>query len=343
MSLNQRTVVITGATRGIGRGLAIGVGEAGGHVIITGRTKSGPLSLEATAQCVREAGGTCDFHVVDHGDDGAVSSFFATLKQSLHEQNRTLDVFVNNAYSGVGFLTQSIDIPYWLKSASRPNVEDRESAPGEIWDLINGVGLRTIYVCAIYAARIMANQPKGGLIVNISSWGGLVSIFDPVYGIGKSGVDRLSAELAQGAPPDVQCFTLYPGTVATEAMREAVKTFEAAGNNEKAKSTTQPDVSMWNAETPLFVGRVLAAIVASDKKMFDSMNGRIVIAAEAAQSLKISDEYGFRPLSLRSFRFALLKALPGLRKSSVRHLIPASLCVPWWLVQMLAGAVRVWK
>ncbi|CAN8075960.1 unnamed protein product [Agarophyton chilense] len=344
MSLKKRTAVITGATRGIGRGLAIGVGEAGGHVIITGRTETGPLSLEATAHCVRDAGGTCDTHVVDHADDEAVSSFFTTLKRNLREQNRTLDIFVNNAYSGVDFFFKSIDVPYWLKNTSRPEEEDSESAPGDIWDHINGVGLRTNYICSIYASRVMADQSSGGLVINISSWGGLVSIFDPVYGIGKCAMDRLSAELAQGSPQNVRFVTLYPGFVGTESILDATQLLKGGQNPDRAASARRPslDAARWNMETPLFVGRVLAAVAGSDKKMLGSMNGRIVIAAEAAQKLKISDENGYRPLSMRSLRFALISSLPALQKNPIRHLIPASLYVPWWLVQAVTGAVKVW-
>lgn len=338
MSSKQRTIVITGATRGIGRGLAIAAGEAGDHVVVTGRTKTGQLSLEATAKRVREAGGTCECYAVDLGNDKELASFFETMKRNLQQQNRTLDVFVNNAYAGVNFLTKGTRVPFWLKNTSNPGEEDSQSDPGEVWDLLTGVGLRTNYICAVYATRIMAEQEGGGLIVNISSWGGLMSVFDAVYAVGKSAVDRLSAEIASNAPPKVQCFTLWPGYVATETLLN-VRDQTDARTAQKGQFSELP---LWNAETPLFVGRVLAAIIANKGHTLNSMNGRIVIAAEVANKFGIEDENGFRPVSPRTLRFAALSAIPALRNSPFRHLIPASLCVPWWLIQALVGAVQFW-
>lgn len=344
MSLNQRTIAITGATRGIGRGLAIAAGEAGGHVIITGRTKTGQYSLEATAERVREAGGTCESYVVDLGKDDDIACFFENMKNSLQQQNRTLDVFVNNAYAGVYFLAKSMGVPFWLKSMSSPGEEDSQSNPGEVWDLLTGVGLRTNYICAVYATRMMAGQGEGGLIVNISSWGGLVSIFDAVYAAGKSAVDRLSAEIASRAPPKVQCFTLWPGFVATEAMLDMRNRVETRAGGLRTEALEQfSEMPLWNAETPLFVGRVVAAIIAKNGRTLKCMNGRIVIAAEVANKLGINDENGFRPVSMRSLRFAALNAIPALRNSPLRQLIPACLVVPWWLTQAVMGAVQVWS
>lgn len=344
MSLKQRTTVITGATRGIGRGLAIAAGEAGAHVIITGRTETGQFSLEATAERVREAGGTCEYYVVDLGNDKDVASFFENMKTNLQKQNRTLDVFVNNAYAGVNFLTESGGVPFWLKNTSHPTKEDSQSDPGKVWDLLTGVGLRTNYICAVYATRIMAGQGEGGLIVNVSSWGGLVSIFDAVYAVGKSAVDRLSAEIAANAPPKVQCFTLWPGFVGTEALLELRNQAGAHSRDLRAEVREKlSEMPLWNAETPLFVGRVLAAIVTKNRRTLKSMDGRIVIAAEAANKFGINDENGFRPVSFRTLRFAALNAIPALRNSPFRHLIPASLCAPWWLTRALMGAVQFWS
>lgn len=323
--LANRTAVVTGATRGIGRGLAIGLGEAGAHVIITGRTKEGQFSLNSTANAVTTAGGTCETYVVDHSDDHSIREFFDALRK----KETRLDFFINNAFSAVGFITDSMNVPYWEKSVENPATPDAESDPGRVWDAVNGVGLKNNYVCSVYATRMMLEQ--GGVIVNISSWGGLSTLFDAVYAVGKSAVDRLGTELAIGAPEGVGSITLCPGYVGTEALL-----------NEIEKEENDEELPDWNCETPFFVGRVLASVLA-DKALTEAMNGKIVIAAEAAERLGVFDENGFRCLSFRSIRFNLMSAMPFLQKSFVRHIIPRTLYAPWWAVRWVAGAVKYWN
>lgn len=335
MSLKQKTAVVTGGTRGIGRGLAIGLGERGAHVIITGRTKNGPGSLEEAAELVRAAGGTCTPHVVDHGDDNAIREWFDTLQAELARENRTLDIFVNNAYTGVNFLNESHDIPFWKKSANNPSVPDDTSDPGKVWDIINGVGLRNNWICSTYAMRIMEKMKTDAFLVNITSWGGLVSIFDTVYGIGKSGIERMSAELATEAPENVHCFALSPGYVATEALKEQA---------EKSKGTDKDEFPEWNAETPLFVGRVLGAMIGEgDSKLYKSYRGRVIVTAEIANRFRVNDENDFRALSFRSFRFTAMNAVPFLRQSMIRYLIPRWLNAPWPIVREMTAAVKFWN
>lgn len=345
MSAKPQTIVITGATRGIGRGLAIGAAEAGMHVIITGRTKSGPFSLQTTADLIKKAGATCEYYIVDHSNDESISSFFEDLTRTLQIQKRSLDVFVNNAYAGVDFIKQSMNIPFWLKSASEPDKEDPNSCPGQIWDLVNGVGLRSNYVCAIYATRIMNQQTTSAVIVNISSWAGLSSVFDPVYCVGKSAMDRLSAEIGTLTPANVCCFTLWPGFVGTERLLDAIHENESVATKlNPSNIITFSALPEWNMESPVFVGRVVAAIAKSnDTQFLDAINSRIVIAAEAARKLNVCDENGFRPLSYRSVRFALLAQIPLLRNSALRHLIPAGLVSPWWLTRAIAGTPKFWN
>lgn len=341
--LKGRNVVITGATRGIGRGLAVGFAEQGANVYITGRTEGpGPGSLQEVAGQVRAVGGNCSYYVVDHNDDLQVERFFDQLVRCFATDGSKLDVFVNNAYSAVGFLMDSIDIPFWKKSVSNPGVADSHSNPGKCWDLINGVGLRNNYVCAARAIRIM--EPQGsGLIVNITSWAGLVSIFDPAYAIGKEALDRMSAEIALAAPEGVRSIAFCPGFVSTEDLLEAATKAEELGPSDD-RGPRPESLPTWNSETPLFVGRVLA-VLASEKgeRLLPRMNGKVVIAAEAADVLGVNDENGFRALSFRSIRFNLMSMLPVLRESPVTKIIPRTLCAPWPIVRWLSGAGRFWN
>lgn len=330
MSMQNRTAVVTGATKGIGRGIAMGLAHNKFHVIITGRTKSGPHSLDETADAIRKAGSTCETYVVDHSNDEQVSKFFQQLTKSLSKSGRTLDVFINNVYAAVDFLTRTANTPYWEK-----RVHEDDDNPGAVWDIVNGVGLRNHFVCCVYATRIMLSQAYG-VIVNITSWGGLASIFDVAYCIGKSGVDRLSAELSLRAPDNINVFTFCPGFVGTETL------LPLAQQQEEENPDNKESFSLWNVESPLFVGKVLAAVV-SDRPFLDQVRGKIVITAEAGDRYNIQDENGNRPLSMRSLQYNLLRTVPALVHSPLRHLFPRSLLLPWVIVKTKVGTVRYWN
>ena len=96
---------------------------------------------------------------------------------SRSEQNNQLDVLVNNAFTGVNFIGANKDKKFW------------ETEPAETWDTFNAVGLRNHYICTVLASRIMVANKKG-LIVNVSSAGGLTYIFNVGYGVGKAACDR---------------------------------------------------------------------------------------------------------------------------------------------------------
>lgn len=179
----------------------------------------------------------------------------------------------------------------------------------------------------------------GGVIVNLTSWAGLTSLFDVCYSVGKDAGDRLSAEIAKAAPPGIQCFSLCPGFVSTESLMQAA-TDEIERSHAEGKE--QQSFPMFNVESPLFVGRVLAEILSKPPKERKSMNGKIVIAAEAAQKYGVRDENGFRPLSARSLRCIAQMAIPFLVDSPLRFVIP-NILVPFWLVFAVSGvSPKLW-
>lgn len=141
-SLVDKIVLVTGATRGIGRGIAVQMGGAGATVYITGRTlksKDGMGSLEETANEIKERGGKCIFVQVDHEDDKQIADLFKRIDT---EQNGRLDILINNAYKGVQTIFESRSQKFW------------EANP-EMWDEINNVGLRSHYICTVYASRLI--------------------------------------------------------------------------------------------------------------------------------------------------------------------------------------------
>jgi dehydrogenase/reductase SDR family protein 1 len=229
-TLEGRIAVVTGASRGIGRGTAIALGEAGATVYVTGRTAGqGERTIDATAAAVEAAGGHAIPVRVDHADDDAIAALFERVKQ---EAGR-IDLLVNNVFAvpnppawGGGF---------W-------------DHPIQIWDDQVGIGLRAHYVACWHAAQLLfASEAASGatpLIVDVSSPGGQSYHFSASYGAGKAGLDRLTADMAiELEPKGVAAIALYPGAVSTEF------------NIEASGGTTPPGI-----QTPLFVGRSIAAL-----------------------------------------------------------------------------------
>ncbi|MGK7942226.1 MAG: SDR family NAD(P)-dependent oxidoreductase [Crocosphaera sp.] len=315
-NLQRKITVVTGATRGIGKGIAIGLGEAGATVYITGRTLNASDiadatiggTLEDTKKEVEKAGGVCIPVQVDHSDDEQVRLLFERIK---NEQNGQLDLLVNNVFSGVKAIADAYGIPFWKNEPS-------------LWDAINNVGLRSHYVASLYAARLMS-QHQRGLICTISSWGGLSYIFGAAYGVGKTACDRLAADMAvELKSHNIASLSIWPGIVGTENMSNFV---DRMNSLEDSNPQTSNLSDRYNWETPLLTGRVIAALAAESNMM--NKTGKVQIVAELAQKYNIVDENGYLPASLRSLRFILPSAIPLLKQYP--WLIP-DLKIPWWLL-----------
>lgn len=314
--LEGKIALVTGATRGLGKGIAVGLGEAGATVYITGRTlesddNSG--SLLETQSAVTAVGANCIPIQVDHSDDEQVRLLFDRIQD---EQGK-LDLLVNNVYSGVQALTDAYGKDFW---ESEPN----------FWDACNNVGLRSHYVSSVFAARMMT-QHQQGLICTISSWGGLSYIFGVPYTVGKAACDRLAADMAiELKPNNVTSLSIWPGIVGTEHITRL-----AAQMRDEEATDQQSSVFRegYNWETPLLTGRVIAALAADPNVI--RRTGKVQIVAELAQYYGLVDQNGDRPVSLRSLRFIIPFAIPALRKYS--SLIP-NLNIPWWL--LLLGFVN---
>jgi NAD(P)-dependent dehydrogenase (short-subunit alcohol dehydrogenase family) len=318
--LEGKITLVTGATRGIGKGIAIGLGEAGATVYITGRSlersNSGngvSGSLGETQSAVEEAGGVCIPVQVDHSDDEQVRLLFDRIQ----DEQGHLDLLVNNVYSGVQALGDAYGKPFW------------ECEPS-FWDACNNVGLRSHYVASVFAARMMTERQQG-LICTISSWGGLSYIFGVPYGAGKAACDRLAAEMAvELKPHNVASLSIWPGIVGTEFIsRFAAEMDESEAADQQSSAIREG----YNWETPLLTGRAIAALAADPTVM--RRTGRVQIVAELAQHYGLVDQNGELPVSLRSLRFLLPFALPFFRKYA--WLVP-NIKVPWLLLLLKALA-----
>jgi NAD(P)-dependent dehydrogenase (short-subunit alcohol dehydrogenase family) len=313
--LKGKVALVTGATRGLGKGIAIGLGEAGATVYITGRSLhnsdtdnniSG--SLSETQLAVEKAGGKCIPIQVDHSNDEQVSILFQRIQD---EQNGQLDILVNNAYSGVQTQRDANGKPFW---DCEPN----------LWDASHNVGLRSHYVASIFAAKMMTKR-KQGLICTLSSWGGMSYIFGTAYGAGKAASDRLAADMAvELKPHNIASVSIWPGIVGTEHITQMASEINEINPTNPANSVFS---EKYNWETPLLTGRVIAQLAGDSNIM--KRTGHVQIVTELAQKYGLVDEDGQLPVSIRSLRFLAPLALPILRKYS--SLIP-DIKIPWSLL-----------
>lgn len=260
VDLKGKVAVVTGASRGIGKGIAEGLGEAGATVYVTGRSEShaeppAALTIQATARSVDAFGGTGIAVHVDHNRDEQVKALFDQVEA---EQGR-LDILVNNVYQ--------IPTPPALTGGFWEH-------PVKVWDDQCGVGLRGYYVASVYGAPMMVRQGSG-LIVNISSRGGLGYVFSTSYGVGKAGVNRMAQDMAHELR-DYGCaaLSLSPSKVKTEFILDMVA---------QGKMTLDPD----QAQSVRFSGRCVAALAADADIM--ARSGGIYTVNELAEVYGFTD------------------------------------------------------
>ncbi len=255
--LDGRVAIVTGASRGIGKGCALELGAAGAVVYVTGRTVregSAPLpgSVGATVEEILGAGGKAVAVACDHRDDAQVETLFERVAD---EQGR-LDVLVNNAFLIPKELTSGR--PFW-------------ELPLSNWDDMIDVGTRSAYVASVFAARRMTVR-KAGLIANISSSGAAEYAWHVAYGVGKAALDRLTADTAVELEPfGVTVVSLWPGLVRTERIERFRK--------------AMPDPTLKGSESPRFTGRAVVALAADP--------GAHRRTGRAFSCRSLADDYGF--------------------------------------------------
>ncbi len=274
MALKQdRVVVVTGASRGAGKGIAVALGATGATVYVTGRTRregDAPLpgTVQATAEAVTAAGGRGIAVYCDHADDAQVAQLFEQVRR---EQGR-LDILVNNVTVLHDALTATG--PFWSK-------------PLALADLLD-VGLRSHYTASWFAAPLLLANGEG-LVVNTSSFGGRIYMHGPAYGAGKAGIDKMAHDMAVDFRPHrVAVIALWMGLLATERTR---RVFAAEPEKYAGMAAT--------AESPEFSGRVIDAL-ARDPQLMDR-SGQVWIGAELALAYGVTDIDGRQPLSPRTF------------------------------------------
>lgn len=300
--LAGKVCIVTGATRGIGKGIALQLAEKGAKIYITGRTLDPPRkakvggSLRETAQEIEARGGICIPVQCDHSKDTDIERLFEQVKR---ENESQLDILVNNAYSAVNVLATHMGKKFWEQ-------------PPSIWDDVNIVGLRNHYICTVYASRMMVPRKKG-LIVNISSAGGLRYMFNVAYGIGKEACDRMAVDCATELRKyNVACVSLWPGAVGTENVLHNLREKLDEPETESESGNDLPDIMknpkktlqlFESAETPEFSGQCIAAL-ATDANLMQ-MSGKILLTCDLARRYNLKDAVGHEPTDFRKIKTML--------------------------------------
>jgi dehydrogenase/reductase SDR family protein 1 len=272
-TLQGKVALVTGASRGIGKGVALGLGEAGATVYLTGRTvQEGqaavdlPGTIYQTAAEVDQAGGQGIPVPCDHREDEPVRALFTRIQA---EQGR-LDILVNNVWGGYEHFYDGTEFwkerGFWEMPLSR-------------WGKMFRAGVRAHYVCSALAAPLMIAQ-RSGLIVNISFFAAQKDGLGVAYSTAKAADDRMATAMAYELREyNVAAVSLYPGLVRTEGVLKAGDHFDLS-----------------NSESPQFIGRAVAALAADPHRMQKS--GQVLVAARLAREYGFTDIDGKQPIPI---------------------------------------------
>jgi NAD(P)-dependent dehydrogenase (short-subunit alcohol dehydrogenase family) len=278
-ALSGKVAVVTGASRGIGKGIALALADEGATVYVTGRTVTPgsyplPGTVGETAAEVDRRGGKGIAVQVDHAKDSQVAGLFDQVKR---EQGR-LDLLVNNAFCLPEDLTEPQ--PFWEKPLSN-------------WDMVD-VGVRSNFVAAWHAAKLLVPQ-RSGLIVAISGYVGVTYTYGVVFGTCKSAVDRMARDMAvELKAHNVASISMWCGLTFTERAHRNLNRNPAM----KTQIVTNPLIG----SSVEFPGRVIAAMAQDGNIMRRS--GGTFIGAELAREYGVTDIDGNVPPSLRAERGA---------------------------------------
>ena len=221
-NLQNRVAIVTGASRGVGKGIALELLAARATVYITGRTLEDMQYISGNGTAL----------LCDHRDDRQVDAAFRRIAE---EQGR-LDILVNNVWGGYENMFENGEFtwprPFWQQPLWR-------------WDAMFHAGVRAHYAASRLAAPLMLAR-RSGLIVNISFWPAQKYVGNVAYGVSKAATDKLTADMAHELREhNVAVVSLYPGLVRTEKVVAAAAWLD-----------------LRNSESPQFIGRAVAALAA---------------------------------------------------------------------------------
>lgn len=335
LNSNAKVAIVTGASRGIGRGIAIELGKAGYTVFAVGRSSRNrdtinekmlqdtqrpvkgdiELTVEATAEIISSSGGVGYGMAVDLSQDGSIEK---VVRDCIEIEGR-LDVLVCSAFMVP--VKQDLRDKFWKQGM-------------DMWDTVNGVGLRQVYnscYCAtphmIETAKIHNTTP---LICLVSSFGGQSYTFNVAYGVGKAAIDRLAKDMAiELKDYNVATRSIYPGLVKTEAniqMELDGKWDEASGGLDLA-----------TGESTSFSGKAVVALASLNRENIMERSGEVEVVAELAKEIGFTEEDGSIPPSIRSLKYLLPNfVFPKIEKESGKP-------IPTWVKDNVPDYLLPWS
>jgi NAD(P)-dependent dehydrogenase (short-subunit alcohol dehydrogenase family) len=271
-NLEGKVAVVTGASRGVGRGIAIVLGEAGSTVYVTGRsqrssrTENLPGSIDDTAEAVTMRGGVGISVRCDHTVDNDVQALF----QRVQEEQCRLDLLVNNVWGGYEqYEFEGFTAPFW-------------DQPLRHWQGMFEAGLRAHLVASRYAAPLMLQQRRG-LIINTVAWDRGMYLGNLFYDVAKAAIVRMSYGMAEELRPHgVAALSLAPGFVRTERVM--------------ATHALQP-FPLDRTESHAYVGRAVAHLAGDADVMQKS--GKVMAVGDLAREYGFTDIDGKQPPAFR--------------------------------------------
>ncbi|HLW52256.1 MAG TPA: SDR family NAD(P)-dependent oxidoreductase [Candidatus Angelobacter sp.] len=256
--MSNTVAVVTGASRGVGKGIATELSNLGFKVYITGRS----------AEDMKYIAGQGTALVCDHRDDQQVEKAFRLVLQ----EQKGIDVLVNNAWGGYENMMENGEFtwlrPFWQQPLWR-------------WDAMFQAGVRAAYVSSRLAAPAMVAQ-RNGLIINISFWAAQKHVGNAAYGVAKAATDKMTSDMAcELRAHNVAAVSLYPGLVRTEKIMAAAEW-----------------LNLSNSESPGFIGRAVAALAKDPQVMSKSGKVLLAAALAEEYGFTDVDGKSPRPLTL---------------------------------------------
>jgi NAD(P)-dependent dehydrogenase (short-subunit alcohol dehydrogenase family) len=279
--LKNLIALVTGASRGAGRGIAVELGAAGATVYVTGRSVAGgattdavPGTIDGTARDVTERGGRGIAVQCDHTVDADVESLFKRIRD---EQGR-LDLLVNNVWGGYeNSECRPLPLmPFWEQSLHQ-------------WDRMFTAGVRAHLTASRLAVPLMLPERRGLIVNTTANLAALPYLRNIFYDLAKNTVSRMVWAMAQElGEHNIGVVAVAPGFMRTERVVEA---FRRAGAAEALNGPGGPK------ETPAYLGRAIVAL-AADARVIEK-SGQLLEVGHLAQEYGFTDLDGSQPAPFR--------------------------------------------
>lgn len=266
--LQGKVAVVTGASRGAGRGIAYELGDAGATVYVTGRSVQGsttdnrPETITETAEGVSKRGGRGIAVRCDHTNESDVRALFKRIEQ----EHGRIDILVNSVFGGSeSSLPPDEGSHFWQR-------------PLEHWDAMMTAGPKAYLLTNRYAVPLMLEQQKG-LIINITFFMKGKILNNLYYDLAMNTITRMSHGMARELEVhNITTVALCPGWMRTERVIDA-----GYGPNDGTTESTS------------YVGRAVVSLAADP--LVSNNTGFILTVAELAKRYGFTDTDGTQPMA----------------------------------------------